>query len=138
MTTKINVDLAGHATTNGVPAFHQIAAEDSASVANLRAAGAVVIGRTNFPSFLFRFSPKSAARRDAESMGPAVHAGWVQWGRAAVAAAVSVRSLMAMTLLGRCDIRRLRAASPESVRPLVGCPRSIRRLPTIRVRCPPN
>ena len=56
ITTKINVDLAGHATTNGVPAFaNQIAAEDSASVANLRAAGAVVIGRTNVPSFSFRY-----------------------------------------------------------------------------------
>ena len=56
ITTKINVDLAGHATTNGLVAMKDaITSEDSAPVANLRRAGAVVIGRTNVPAFSYRW-----------------------------------------------------------------------------------
>lgn len=56
VTTKINVDLAGHATTNGLMAMRDaIAAEDSSSVANLRRAGAIIIGRTNVPAFSYRW-----------------------------------------------------------------------------------
>ncbi len=55
VTIKVNVDQAGHATTNGVPAFRDLIAPDDAPlVANLKAAGAVVIGRTNTPEFSFR------------------------------------------------------------------------------------
>ncbi|MCC7284077.1 MAG: amidase [Acetobacteraceae bacterium] len=56
VTIKVNVDQAGHATTNGVVAFRDvIAAEDSPVVANLKAAGAVVVGRTNTPAFSYRY-----------------------------------------------------------------------------------
>ena len=56
ITTKINADMAGHPTTNGVVAFKEaLAKEDSASVANLRTAGAVIIGRSNVPAFSFRW-----------------------------------------------------------------------------------
>ena len=56
ITVKINVDYAGRATTNGVVAFKDmIAGEDSATVASLRRAGAVIIGRTNVPAFSTRF-----------------------------------------------------------------------------------
>ena len=56
VTVKINVDYAGRATTNGVTAFANMAAEaDSASVANLRKAGAVILGRTNVPGFSTRY-----------------------------------------------------------------------------------
>ncbi len=55
VTIKINVDQAGHATSNGVPAFKDIIApEDAPLVRNLKAAGAVIIGRTNTPEFSFR------------------------------------------------------------------------------------
>lgn len=55
VTIKINVDQQGHATSNGVLAFKDlIAAEDAPVVRNLKAAGAVVIGRTNTPEFSFR------------------------------------------------------------------------------------
>ena len=55
VTIKINVDQKGHPTSNGVPAFKDIvASEDSPVVRNLKAAGAVVIGRTNTPEFSFR------------------------------------------------------------------------------------
>ena len=55
VTIKINVDQKGHATSNGVAAFKDmIAPEDAPVVRNLKAAGAVVIGRTNTPEFSFR------------------------------------------------------------------------------------
>jgi amidase len=47
---------AGRATTNGVVAFKDnIATDDSPVVANLRRAGAVIIGRTNTPAFSVRW-----------------------------------------------------------------------------------
>lgn len=56
VTIKLNADVAGEATTNGVPAYaERVAAEDSAVVANLRRAGAVIVGRTNVPPFSFRW-----------------------------------------------------------------------------------
>ncbi|MEA3068616.1 MAG: amidase, partial [Alphaproteobacteria bacterium] len=56
VTTKINTDQKGCATTNGVAAFRNLVAqEDSPSIANLRRAGAIVIGRTNAPEFSWRW-----------------------------------------------------------------------------------
>lgn len=55
VTIKENIDQAGRATPNGVAAFKDlIAPADSPFVANLKRAGAVVIGRTNTPEFSFR------------------------------------------------------------------------------------
>jgi amidase len=56
VTTKINTDQKGCATSNGVAAFAGlIAEEDSPSIANLRRAGAIIIGRTNAPEFSWRW-----------------------------------------------------------------------------------
>jgi amidase len=56
ITIKENVDQAGQATTNGVPGFTDVVAmEDSPVVANLRKAGAIIIGRTNTPEFSLRW-----------------------------------------------------------------------------------
>ncbi len=56
ITIKENVDQAGQSNPNGVPAFEQIVAEqDSPVVANLRKAGAIIIGRTNTPEFSLRW-----------------------------------------------------------------------------------
>ena len=80
---KENVDQAGCATTNGVVAFRDlVATEDSPVVANLKAAGAVIVGRTNTPAFSFRldtdndlrgptFSPWSRAHTPGGSSGGA-------------------------------------------------------------------
>lgn len=55
VTIKINVDQKGHATSNGVPALKDLIAPDDAPIVrNLKAAGAIVIGRTNTPEFSFR------------------------------------------------------------------------------------
>jgi amidase len=56
VTIKVNVDQRGHATTNGIVALREnIAAEDAPVVANLRAAGAIVVGRSNTPAFSYRW-----------------------------------------------------------------------------------
>ncbi|HXU56593.1 MAG TPA: amidase family protein, partial [Casimicrobiaceae bacterium] len=55
VTIKENVDQEGCATTNGVVAFRDlIAPADCPAVANLKKAGAIIIGRTNTPAFSFR------------------------------------------------------------------------------------
>lgn len=56
VTIKVNVDQAGFATTNGLrlQKDHRATA-DNPVVANLRRAGAVVIGRTNTPAFSLRW-----------------------------------------------------------------------------------
>jgi amidase len=63
VTIKENVDQAGCATTHGVVAFRDlVAAEDSPVVANFRAAGAVIIGRTNTPAFSLRLDTDNDLR----------------------------------------------------------------------------
>ncbi|MBL8930562.1 MAG: hypothetical protein JNL54_10600 [Kineosporiaceae bacterium] len=55
VTIKDNVDVAGQRTPNGLPAWASlIAPADSPVTANLRAAGAVIVGRTNTPEISMR------------------------------------------------------------------------------------
>ncbi len=56
ITIKVNIDVAGRATTEGIVAAQgHIAQSDSPLVASLRAAGAVIVGRTNTPAFSIRW-----------------------------------------------------------------------------------
>ena len=56
VTIKINVDQAGHATTNGViPLKDNIAREDAPVVAHWRHAGAIIIGRSNTATYSSRW-----------------------------------------------------------------------------------
>jgi len=56
MTIKENVDQAGYSTPNGVVALNaMVADDDSPVVANVKKAGAVILGRTNTPEFSFRW-----------------------------------------------------------------------------------
>lgn len=60
VTTKVNVDQAGHATTNGLRILKETMAQhDSPVVANLRNAGAIIVGRTNTPAFSLRWFTKN-------------------------------------------------------------------------------
>src|SRR5882724_12702037 len=61
VTIKINVDMAGLPTDNGViPLKDFVAQEDSPVVANLKHAGAIIIGRTNAPAFSMRIFSDNA------------------------------------------------------------------------------
>lgn len=60
VTIKVMVDQKGHATTNGVVLLKDvIAAQDSPVVTSLRAAGAVIVGRSNTPAFSLRWFTKN-------------------------------------------------------------------------------
>lgn len=55
VTIKINIDVEGQANSNGVVAFKDnIAPGDSPVTANLKKAGAIIIGLTNTPEFSLR------------------------------------------------------------------------------------
>jgi amidase len=57
ITVKVNTDQAGCPTDNGVVAFRDaIATEDAPVIANLKRAGAIIIGRTNTPAFSIAYS----------------------------------------------------------------------------------
>ena len=61
ITIKVNVDQIGRATTNGVRLQKdQIAQKDNPVVANLRRAGAIIIGRTNTPAFSLRWFTRNS------------------------------------------------------------------------------
>lgn len=56
VTIKVNIDQQGHPTDGGIVAYRDlIAASDNPVVANLRRAGAIVIGRTNTPGYSMRW-----------------------------------------------------------------------------------
>jgi amidase len=56
VTVKVIVDQVGQATTNGLCSQAGLVAhEDSPVVANLRKAGAIIVGRTNTPAFSLRW-----------------------------------------------------------------------------------
>jgi allophanate hydrolase len=48
---KDNIDVAGLPTTAGAPSYEYLPSRDATSVARLRAAGAVVLGKTNLDQF---------------------------------------------------------------------------------------
>ncbi|TDK48964.1 amidase family protein [Antarcticimicrobium luteum] len=61
VTIKVNVDQTGHATTNGLRIQKDlIAARDNPVVANMRKAGAVIVGRTNTPAFSLRWFTRNS------------------------------------------------------------------------------
>ena len=61
VTIKVNVDQVGYATTNGLRTQATLGAEfDSPVVANLRKAGAIVVGRTNTPAFSLRWFTRNS------------------------------------------------------------------------------
>lgn len=94
ITVKINVDTAGHATTVGlVAAKDAIASEDSSPVANLRHAGAIVVGRTNVPAFCYRwFTQNDLHGKTLNPWDPALTPGGSSGG-AAVASAIGIGSI---------------------------------------------
>ncbi|WP_375454543.1 amidase family protein [uncultured Methylobacterium sp.] len=88
VTIKINADQAGFATTNGVTLQRDlIAKDDSPVVANLRRAGAVLLGRTNAPAFSLRwFTDNRLHGRTSNPRDPALTPGGSSGGAAAAVA----------------------------------------------------
>src|SRR3954466_13253279 len=62
-TVKENIDLAGSATTQGLVAFEQMVPPvDAPHIAQMKAAGAIPLARTNLPDFGFRWHSDNALR----------------------------------------------------------------------------
>jgi amidase len=88
VTTKVNTDQAGCPTDNGVVAFRDnIATRDAPVVANLKRAGAIVIGRTNTPAFSMRvFADNALHGRTLNPRDPTLSAGGSSGGAGAAVA----------------------------------------------------
>lgn len=81
VTTKVNTDQAGYPTDNGVVALKDKMAEmDSPTVANLKKAGAIVIGRTNTPAFSMRWLTENDLHgvTHPQPMGCEPHRRWIE------------------------------------------------------------
>ena len=60
VTINVNVDQMGQATTNGLGLQRNLIAQsDSPVVSNIRAAGGIIVGRTNTPTFSLRWFTKN-------------------------------------------------------------------------------
>lgn len=89
VTIKVNTDQAGYATTNGLRLQRDLIAEsDSPLVANLRKAGAVLLGRTNTPAFSLRWFTRNALHGHTKNpRDPSITPGGSSGGAAAGVAA---------------------------------------------------
>ncbi|MEO3810167.1 amidase [Sphaerisporangium sp. B11E5] len=89
MTVKENIDVAGSATTLGIVALRDAVAErDAPHIAELRAAGAIPIGRGNMPEFGMRWHTGNDLRGVTRNPWSAEHtAGGSSGGDAAAVAA---------------------------------------------------
>lgn len=139
VTTKVNVDQRGCATTNGVVEFRDvIATEDSPVVANLRKAGAVIVGRTNTPAFSHRwFTDNDLHGATYNPWGKHLTPGGSSGGRLRPSRPACVRSPTATISADRYDIPPMRAGWPVSVRRRDGYLPSILR-PRLTVPSPPR
>ncbi|MBE7248437.1 MAG: amidase, partial [Actinomycetospora chiangmaiensis] len=89
VTVKVNADQQGFATTNGLRLQRDlVAAQDSPVVANLRRAGAVLLGRTNTPAFSLRWFTTNQLHGDTRNpRDPALTPGGSSGGAGAAVAA---------------------------------------------------
>jgi amidase len=89
VTIKVNVDVEGQPTTNGLPVFaNHIAKGDSPIVSNLRRAGAIIVGRTNTPEASMRLTTENPLHgRTWNPWHPDVSPGGSSGGAGAAAAA---------------------------------------------------
>ncbi|MEM6051405.1 allophanate hydrolase [Erwinia sp. P7711] len=92
---KDNIDVAGWPTTAACPAFSYQAAADATAVANLKAAGAVVIGKTNLDQYATGLvgtrSPFGAVKNTFNS-------DYVSGGSSSGSASVTARGLVCFAL----------------------------------------
>ena len=73
VTVKVNTDMAGEPTDNGVVAYKDlVASEDAPVVSNLLKAGAIVIGRTNTPCYSMRWLTNNDLHGET-------HNPWTRW-----------------------------------------------------------
>ncbi len=121
VTTKTNVDQRGHATTNGLRLQREnVARADNPVVANLRRAGAILIGRTNTPAFSLRwFTRNSLHGHTRNPRNPAITPGGSSGG-AAAAVAAGIGAIAHGTDIGGSVRYPAYACGVQGLRPTLG------------------
>jgi amidase len=121
VTIKVNTDQEGCATTNGVVAFKDMVARaDNPSVANLRKAGAIIIGRTNTPCFSWRWFTDNALHGATRNPAAPGRTPGGSSGGAAAAVAVGIGPLAHGTDLGGSIRYPAYACGVAGLRPTFG------------------
>jgi amidase len=121
VTTKVNVDQKGHATTNGLRIQRDLVAQaDNPVVSNLRRAGAVIIGRTNTPAFsLHWFTRNSLHGHTKNPRNHALTPGGSSGG-AAAAVAAGIGAIGHGTDIGGSVRYPAYACGVQGLRPTIG------------------
>ncbi|MGL4636438.1 MAG: amidase family protein [Beijerinckiaceae bacterium] len=121
VTIKVNTDQQGLATTNGVLAARELTAEtDSPQVANLKRAGAIIVGRSNTPAFSLRWFTDNAVHGRTLNPFDASKTPGGSSGGAAVATATGMGALGHATDLGGSIRYPAYACGVVGLRPTVG------------------
>ena len=121
VTTKVNVDQKGFATTNGLRIQKDlVATADNPVVANLRRAGAVIVGRTNTPAFSLHWFTRNLLHGHTRNpRNPALTPGGSSGG-AAAAVAAGIGALAHGTDIGGSIRYPAYACGVHGLRPTIG------------------
>lgn len=92
---KDNIDAAGWETTAACPEFAYVASEDASVVKKLRAAGAILMGKTNLDQFA---TGLVGTRSPYGAVGNSFNAQYVSGGSSSGSASVVARGLVAFSL----------------------------------------
>jgi amidase len=121
VTIKENVDQAGQATTNGLVAYKDlVATSDAPVVANLRKAGAIIIGRTNTPEFSYRWFTDNPLRGLTKNPWSEAHTPGGSSGGAAAAVALGIGAIAHGNDLGGSLRYPAYACGVATIRPSLG------------------
>jgi len=121
VTIKENVDQAGQPTPNGLVADKDLIAKtDAPVVANLRKAGAIIIGRTNTPEFSYRWFTDNPLRGLTQNPWSDAHTPGGSSGGAAAAVALGIGTIAHGNDLGGSLRYPAYACGVATIRPSLG------------------
>jgi amidase len=121
VTTKENVDQKGHATTNGLRILRDLVAQDdNPVVANLRRAGAVIVGRTNTPAFSLRWFTRNSLHGHTKNPHNAAITPGGSSGGSAAATAAGIGAVGHGTDIGGSIRYPAYACGLQGIRPTLG------------------
>ncbi|GGJ39699.1 amidase family protein [Neoroseomonas lacus] len=120
-TIKVNADQAGYATTNGLRLQKDLLAKaDNPVVANLRRAGAVLLGRTNTPAFSLRWFTRNSLHGHTKNPRDASITPGGSSGGAAAAVAAGIGAIGHGTDIGGSIRYPAYACGVHGLRPTLG------------------
>lgn len=120
-TIKVNADQVGYATTNGLRLQKDLVAKaDNPVVANLRRAGAVLLGRTNTPAFSLRWFTRNSLHGHTKNPRDASITPGGSSGGAAAAVAAGIGAIGHGTDIGGSIRYPAYACGVHGLRPTLG------------------